>query len=293
MGQLTVPGVQASGGGSSVTPPSFVGADIFGDLYGVTPHANGIAYYQNSTSSPAIAPNLTYDGVSQLELACSVAATPALISCVATGTGSASYAAIKATSTNGTAFITASGTAAELSLSAGTNMATLIQNSSGTVLESSGNANAFIVVNAGRILCNTGTDNGTDQLQVNGSIEVAGNGSYSITGASPLKIYAAGTGAVDIGNVTNGNQFNLTGSALIPSTSLTKNLGNSSTFFTTTFTQSVGHNVLTVATLPASPSAGWRAFVSDALTPVFGSAVTGGGAVPVPVYYTGSTWNVG
>jgi hypothetical protein len=33
--------------------------------------------------------------------------------------------------------------------------------------------------------------------------------------------------------------------------------------------------------------------VNDALTPVFGSAVTGGGAVNVPVYSTGSAWNVG
>lgn len=51
----------------------------------------------------------------------------------------------------------------------------------------------------------------------------------------------------------------------------------------------------TVATLPvaATAGAGARAFVTDALSPVFGSAVTGGGAVGVPVYSTGSAWNVG
>ena len=50
-----------------------------------------------------------------------------------------------------------------------------------------------------------------------------------------------------------------------------------------------------VASLPAAATAGVgaRSFVSDALTPVFGSAVTGGGAVTVPVYSTGSAWNVG
>jgi hypothetical protein len=52
---------------------------------------------------------------------------------------------------------------------------------------------------------------------------------------------------------------------------------------------------VTVANLPAAATAGAgaRSFVTDALTPVFGSAVTGGGAVAVPVYSTGSAWNVG
>jgi hypothetical protein len=50
-----------------------------------------------------------------------------------------------------------------------------------------------------------------------------------------------------------------------------------------------------VSALPAAATAGVgaRAFVNDASTPVFGSAVTGGGAVAVPVYSTGSAWNVG
>jgi len=50
-----------------------------------------------------------------------------------------------------------------------------------------------------------------------------------------------------------------------------------------------------VGSLPAAATAGVgaRAFVNDATAPVFGSAVTGGGSVPVPVYSTGSAWNVG
>jgi ribosomal protein S12 methylthiotransferase accessory factor YcaO len=51
--------------------------------------------------------------------------------------------------------------------------------------------------------------------------------------------------------------------------------------------------VVTVATLPAAPGAGSRMFVSDALTPTPGAAVAGGGAVTVPVYYTGVAWFVG
>ena len=51
----------------------------------------------------------------------------------------------------------------------------------------------------------------------------------------------------------------------------------------------------TVASLPAAATAGAgaRMFVTDASTPTFGSAVVGGGAVTVPVYSTGSAWNVG
>jgi hypothetical protein len=45
--------------------------------------------------------------------------------------------------------------------------------------------------------------------------------------------------------------------------------------------------------LAATAGAGARAFVNDALAPTFGSAVTGGGAVLVPVYSDGSAWNVG
>ena len=51
----------------------------------------------------------------------------------------------------------------------------------------------------------------------------------------------------------------------------------------------------TVALLPAAATAGLgaRAFVTDALTPAFGSAVVGGGAVAVPVYSDGTSWLVG
>lgn len=46
----------------------------------------------------------------------------------------------------------------------------------------------------------------------------------------------------------------------------------------------------TVATLPASPTQGDTAFVTDALTPTFLVAVVGGGAVVAPVFYNGAAW---
>ena len=71
-------------------------------------------------------------------------------------------------------------------------------------------------------------------------------------------------------------------------------IGNSSTTLTKAFGVIVGTNY-TVATLPSASTSGVgaRAFVTDALTPVFGSAVTGGGAVAIPVYSDGTNWNVG
>ena len=52
-------------------------------------------------------------------------------------------------------------------------------------------------------------------------------------------------------------------------------------------------NVYTVASLPTAGTAGRKAFVSNALTPTFGSAVVGGGAITVPVYDNGIAWIVG
>jgi len=51
----------------------------------------------------------------------------------------------------------------------------------------------------------------------------------------------------------------------------------------------------TVATLPFASVAGKgaRAFVTDALAPVFGATVATGGAVAVPVYSDGTNWKVG
>ena len=53
--------------------------------------------------------------------------------------------------------------------------------------------------------------------------------------------------------------------------------------------------VYTVATLPSAVTsgAGAVAFVSDALAPVFGNTVVGGGTVKVPVYSDGTNWKVG
>lgn len=52
-------------------------------------------------------------------------------------------------------------------------------------------------------------------------------------------------------------------------------------------------NAYTVATLPAAGVAGRRAYVTDATTPTFLGALTGGGAVVCPVFDNGTAWVAG
>jgi hypothetical protein len=96
-------------------------------------------------------------------------------------------------------------------------------------------------------------------------------------GANGLAIVSAATLALYYGGTT-------TAAVSIPVTSGVVAFGGAIRALTTT-----------VGALPAAATAavGARAFVTDALTPVFGSAVAGGGAVAVPVYSTGAAWNVG
>jgi hypothetical protein len=53
------------------------------------------------------------------------------------------------------------------------------------------------------------------------------------------------------------------------------------------------NRVGTVIDLPKGVPSGERAFVTDATAATFGSAVAGGGAIAVPVYFDGSVWRVG
>jgi len=71
-------------------------------------------------------------------------------------------------------------------------------------------------------------------------------------------------------------------------------IGNSSTIQTNFFGSIKSTNYI-VSGLPSAATAGVgaRAFVTDALAPVFGSTVAGSGTIPTPVYSDGSVWKVG
>jgi len=59
------------------------------------------------------------------------------------------------------------------------------------------------------------------------------------------------------------------------------------------YLRSTPTTVSTLSTVDASPSAGDRAFVTDAATCAFGSTLTGSGSMKCPVYYDGSAWRAG
>lgn len=94
-------------------------------------------------------------------------------------------------------------------------------------------------------------------------------GAIGTTGAFPLSLYTNNTVALLI---SNAGLITLVGGLIAGAAIRTKGY--------------------TVATLPAATQ-GDRAHVTDANAPVFGAAVAGGGAVMVPVYYTGAAWFVG
>jgi hypothetical protein len=125
------------------------------------------------------------------------------------------------------------------------------------------------------------TTNSSNNTTLNfGSYGAAGNVAQIIGngGANYLQFYTNGSaspnmqigasGGVSIGNTTDPGAKNLSVSGTI-------NTGG-----------------YTVATLPTGVT-GARAYVTNALSPVFGSTVAGGGAVTVPVFYNGSNWIVG
>ena len=123
---------------------------------------------------------------------------------------------------------------------------------------------------------------------------IAGGNGFYVSGSNG-SIYTPGNGA---GIYWTTNTVAFPGSTLIvkllpKSTSFAGNLTISNPYDSTVAT--IGTVAGTVANLPAAATAGAgaRGFVTDALAPVFGSAVTGGGAVAVPVYSTGSAWFVG
>lgn len=102
----------------------------------------------------------------------------------------------------------------------------------------------------------------------------------SITNSSA--IYSAG-GAVGSG-VTNSYGLNISA-----------NTGATNNYVARFGAGVIQHATTTVAALiaAATAGAGARSIVSDALAPVFGTAVAGGGAVVVPVYSDGTSWIVG
>ena len=113
----------------------------------------------------------------------------------------------------------------------------------------------------------------------------------------------SGTGTITLGQSTATQTVNIATGANTATKTVAIGTGSASgatniTIGATTGTSTTTVNGLlkqqtyTVGTLPTG-SAGARSFVTDSLTPAFGSAVVGGGTVGVPVYHDGTSWKVG
>ena len=97
-----------------------------------------------------------------------------------------------------------------------------------------------------------------------------------------------------VGSANNNTNEMVIGYQAVGLGSNTTVIGNTSTTLTQIYGVTKSTNY-TVATLPSASTSGVgaRAFVTDALTPVFGATVVTGGAVPTPVYSDGTNWKVG
>jgi hypothetical protein len=131
----------------------------------------------------------------------------------------------------------------------------------------SGTVSTGTIVSTGSV--NTGSTGGF----------TAGTTGFLRFGGTRARITSSADGVIDVTNSASTNSVSLTVGA---SNLLTTN-GPLKTLVTT----------VTLLPAAATVGVGARAFVTDALTPAWGSAVVGGGAVSVPVYSTGSAWNVG
>jgi hypothetical protein len=121
---------------------------------------------------------------------------------------------------------------------------------------------------------------------------------FSGTGVTkPIRIYTSGSSSIQFG--TAGNiRWNVSGAGhFLAEADNTYDIGAAAATRPRNLYMGswIRMAVTTVASLPAAATAGAgaRMMVSDALAPVFGSAVAGSGAVTVPVYSTGAAWNVG
>jgi hypothetical protein len=105
-------------------------------------------------------------------------------------------------------------------------------------------------------------------------------GSNSTGGSTVIGIgVATGSKTINIGTGSTTNASTITIGSIVAASATTVN-------------GLLKQNTYTVANLPTG-TAGSRSFVTNALSPVFGATVVGGGAVGVPVYHDGTSWKVG
>jgi hypothetical protein len=140
------------------------------------------------------------------------------------------------------------------------------------------------------------TLSGTFSLRVGGILQAGANQGIQ-WGTTRSVMASSGDGLIEFYNsAINGfNRLNLGGTTNSEPAIARDGAGIKFTGAAAGSTSWIKVPAVAVSALPSASTAGVgaRSFVNDALTPVFGSAVVGLGSVTVPVYSTGSAWNVG
>jgi len=123
-----------------------------------------------------------------------------------------------------------------------------------------------------------------------GGTGVSNNDSSTVTITGAFATTFTVTGATGVTLPTTGTLATLAGTEALTNKTLTSPAINGTVTTTgLTFPVCVISSGYTVATLPAG-TVGMRAYVTDALLPTYNGALTGGGAVTVPVFYNGAAW---
>ena len=136
---------------------------------------------------------------------------------------------------------------------------------------------------AGAISIGSGQTTGTLALGNTAQTGTITLGQSTVSQTTNIQAGATASGSTKTVNISTGGLAGSTTNTTIGSTAGTS---------TTTINSLLVQQTYTVANLPTGV-AGARSFVTNALSPTFGSAVTGGGSVGVPVYHDGTSWKVG
>jgi hypothetical protein len=133
----------------------------------------------------------------------------------------------------------------------------------------------------------SGSVSADSALQIYGNVSRGGAGYHDF-----LRVTSTASGAINPNkHFRVGPQGNL---QIIDSTYTTNlfDLSNAGALVVPSYVKT-GSTVFASLPTASVAAAGARAFVTDANTAVFGSAVSGSGAISVPVYSDGSAWRVG
>jgi hypothetical protein len=171
------------------------------------------------------------------------------------------------------------------------NIYTITGNGTGITAVINGGTGLDTIPTTGKLLIGNGTGYSLNRLTAGTNTTIT-NGAGTITIASTAVTSVGGTGTVNgitlTGTVTSAGNLTLGGT--LSGVSLTTQVSGILPVANGGTGTGTGY---TVATLPTAGTAGRRSWVTDALAPAFGAAVTGGGTVVIPVFDNGAAWIVG